>query len=160
MLIKSDLLFRYKPEEKKQLKFESTAQARFLSINLGGFLFRRFVGDFFFSLPSNLFMLLTKLYGLVLKLWQRDTNWRLLARRPMAIMVSFVFRTMRLKNCLKISRVRIISFRRFFCPGYLQWKLWAIVLLLRLVPFICWHISRLEVLALLASLSSFKNLIF
>ena len=49
MLIKSDLLFRNKPEEKKQLKFESTAQARFLSINLGGFLFRRFVGDF---LPS------------------------------------------------------------------------------------------------------------
>lgn len=49
MLIKSDLLFRYKSEEKKQLKFESTAQARFLSINLGGFLFRRFVGDF---LPS------------------------------------------------------------------------------------------------------------
>ena len=49
MLIKSDLLFRYKPEETKQLKFESTAQARFLSIKLGGFMFRRFVGDF---LPS------------------------------------------------------------------------------------------------------------
>lgn len=54
-----------------------------------------------FSLPSNLFMLLTNFYGLVLKLWQRDTNWRLLARRPMGIVVSFVFRSMRLKIVLK-----------------------------------------------------------
>lgn len=99
MLIKSDLLFRDEPEERKQLKIESTAQARFLSIFEFGFLFRRFVGDF---LPSfEPLYAAYQFYGLFLKLWQRDTNWRLLARRPMGIVVSFVFRSMRLKIVLK-----------------------------------------------------------
>lgn len=110
--------------KKKQLKFESTAQARFLSINLGGFLFRRFVGDF---LPS-----FEPLYATCQVVWLGPEimaeGYKLtsVGSKADGNNGKFRFQTndwMRLKNCLKISRVRIISFRGFSCHVYSQWKL-------------------------------------
>lgn len=118
MLIKSDLLFQYKPEEKKQLKIESTAQAHFLSINFGGFLFRRFVGDF---LPS-----FEPLYAAYQVVWLGP---QIMAEGYKLTSVGSKadgnngkcrFQSNETENCLKISRVRIFSFRGFFCHGYLQ----------------------------------------